>query len=724
MCPSEAATELLVPGGAAGETASHSGGEAADHLSALPDDLLHRILSYLRAWEVVRTCVLARRWRHLWASATCLDLRTRYSTRDFAPDDLRGFVSRLFLSRNASVPVDTLRLQSSEMIGAFSDDDSSRWISVSMEHSARVIHVVGHRRFPALLKGVSFVSSHLKILKLSYARLDHRILGQLSSSCTCLEELHLKDCLVTGDEIVSASLRTLVMLKCKIDTDFSVAAPNLVQLRLITPYGRVPLLKHLGSLVTGTIIVDDYFLSDDISEDDAYDDTTDDDDDEHVTDQEDCDETTDDDDGDGPEHIVDQEDSDQTADNRDNSNHGSEHITSEEDSDEPTDDDNTSCGSGNINGKEDCDETWTSDDDDDNTSGGSENINDKVDYDETADDDGCNCGYKHIIDQEDCDETSYDDKHDSNRPFELISDQEGCDETTDDEGDGNEITANRDTYKIGDDFGYISEDDSFEENTDEEDGSDNSNDSNIGYRCGGQKDNGHDSDMDSDDNTYEYSEIAKEEKHIYHADSQSYSKDTNYHSYENTEISDSECLGGHNILRSLSNVTSLGLLTDAGEVVLSRELKRCPTFSNLRTLSLGEWCMASDFDAVIFLLQHSPNIERLFLQLKLNFDIRSRKALQTDIKLQGRSFTCKDLQIVKIKCSKDDVRVHKLANLFVANGIPLKKILVRRSGSAYLRAQELTEEALHELMLFGPKWTNTKFVKFLERSTLVTEIRL
>ncbi|KAM0862583.1 hypothetical protein ACQ4PT_045155 [Festuca glaucescens] len=641
MCPSQTATELLVPGGAAGETASHSGGEAADYLSALPDDLLHRIMSSLKAWEVVRTCVLARRWRHLWASATCLDLRTRYSTRDFAPDDLRGFVSRLFLFRNASVPVDTLRLQSSDMMGAFSDDDSSHWISVSMEHNARVIHVVGHRRFPALLKGISFVSCHLKILKLSYARFDDTILGQLSSSCTCLEELDLKDCLVTGDEIVSASLRTLVMLKCKIDRDFSVAAPNLVRLRLITPYGRVPLLKHLGSLVTGTITIDDYFLSDDISEDDAYDETTD--DDEHITDQEDCDETTDDD-GDGPEHIIDQEDCDETADNRDNSNHGSEHITNEEDSDETTDDDhNTSCGSENINDKVDWDETWTSDDDDDNTSCGSENIDDKVDCDETADnddggrncssehiineedcdkttdndDDGGNCGYKHIIDQEDCDETSYDDEDDCNCGSQHIIDQEGCDETTDDEGDDNDTTATRDNYKIDDDFGCISEDDGFEENTDEEDGSDNSNDSNIGYGCGGQKDNCHDSDIDSDDNTYEYSEIAKEAKHIYHADSQSSNKDANYHSYENTEINDSEYLGGQNILRSLSNVTSLGLLTDAGEVVLCRELKRCPTFSNLRTLSLGEWCMAADFDAVIFLLQHSPNIERLFLQLKL-----------------------------------------------------------------------------------------------------------
>ena len=43
----------------------------------------------------------------------------------------------------------------------------------------------------------------------------------------------------------------------------------------------------------------------------------------------------------------------------------------------------------------------------------------------------------------------------------------------------------------------------------------------------------------------------------------------------------------------------------------------CPSFGNLKTLSLGEWCMAADFDALIFLLQHSPNIQKLFLQLKI-----------------------------------------------------------------------------------------------------------
>jgi len=53
------------------------------------------------------------------------------------------------------------------------------------------------------------------------------------------------------------------------------------------------------------------------------------------------------------------------------------------------------------------------------------------------------------------------------------------------------------------------------------------------------------------------------------------------------------------------------------KVVLLRELKRCSTFSKLTMLSLGEWCMAADFDALLVVLKQSPKLERLFLKLEL-----------------------------------------------------------------------------------------------------------
>ena len=196
------------------------------------------------------------------------------------PQEFRDFVHRLFLLRDASAPVGTLRLRSGDEDAGYDEDDASAWIRAAINRNARVIHLAGHRSEIASLERVQFVSCHLKVLKLSYARLDDRILGQLSSSCKSLEELDLKDCLVTGPGIVSASLKTLIMLECEISCAFSIAAPNLLLLHLITPYVRVPSFKNLGSLVTATIILDDSFLGDDF---------------EHISDEDDCDGTTDDD---------------------------------------------------------------------------------------------------------------------------------------------------------------------------------------------------------------------------------------------------------------------------------------------------------------------------------------------------------------------------------------------------------------------------------------------
>ncbi|CAL4986886.1 unnamed protein product [Urochloa decumbens] len=45
-----------------------------DLLSALPDSLLHVIMSSLKARQAVQTCVLSTRWRDLWRSVPCLDI--------------------------------------------------------------------------------------------------------------------------------------------------------------------------------------------------------------------------------------------------------------------------------------------------------------------------------------------------------------------------------------------------------------------------------------------------------------------------------------------------------------------------------------------------------------------------------------------------------------------------------------------------------------------------
>ncbi|WVZ50628.1 hypothetical protein U9M48_001866 [Paspalum notatum var. saurae] len=58
-------------GGDGGGTSAAGG---SDRLSALPDCLLHVIMSSMKARQAVQTCVLSKRWRHLWRFVPGLDI--------------------------------------------------------------------------------------------------------------------------------------------------------------------------------------------------------------------------------------------------------------------------------------------------------------------------------------------------------------------------------------------------------------------------------------------------------------------------------------------------------------------------------------------------------------------------------------------------------------------------------------------------------------------------
>ncbi|PNT66618.1 hypothetical protein BRADI_3g14891v3 [Brachypodium distachyon] len=118
--------------------------------------------------------------------------------------------------------------------------------------------------------------------------------------------------------------------------------------------------------------------------------------------------------------------------------------------------------------------------------------------------------------------------------------------------------------------------------------------------------------------------------------------------------------GGNGILRSLSNVRTMELLAHRGEVLLRSQLRKCPLFKNLKTLSLGEWCIGPDFDALSTILEHSPNLERLYLCLDKAYKSRG------EINPSGRPFTCNHLKMVDIICLTDDTMGDKLAEFFHA----------------------------------------------------------
>ncbi|KAK3122948.1 hypothetical protein QOZ80_8AG0620870 [Eleusine coracana subsp. coracana] len=247
-----------------------SGGGGGCRLNVLPEHILLRVLGHLKAWEAVRTSLLSKRWRGLWASAPRLDIRQPCGCRGGGEDDQRrmeqfaAFVKHLLFRRRQLLPLGALRLCWSHPTR---DGDANTWIANAVRHGAEVIELSGahHSEYPSPYY-LSFVPSDttedmcLKIVKLIHVRLDDATLRQLCSRCTRLEELELEDCLIQGKEIRSTSLKCLNMISGKFVDGFRIDCPNLVSLRCIRPFRYIPRIQNMKHLVTVTILLDDLCL--------------------------------------------------------------------------------------------------------------------------------------------------------------------------------------------------------------------------------------------------------------------------------------------------------------------------------------------------------------------------------------------------------------------------------------------------------------------------------
>ncbi|TVU26356.1 hypothetical protein EJB05_28899, partial [Eragrostis curvula] len=110
--------------------------------------------------------------------------------------------------------------------------------------------------------------------------------------------------------------------------------------------------------------------------------------------------------------------------------------------------------------------------------------------------------------------------------------------------------------------------------------------------------------------------------------------------------------------------------------VFGRDLRWCPVFSNLKTLWLNEWCVAAGFDPLICLLEHSPVLEKLTLQLSKG-QKWTKQTVGSTYKLPTISGR---LNIVEIKCAKVDSRVYKI--LHFLSKIVLQVNIIMESKSS------------------------------------------
>uniref|UniRef100_A0A0D9XHH3 F-box domain-containing protein n=1 Tax=Leersia perrieri TaxID=77586 RepID=A0A0D9XHH3_9ORYZ len=231
---------------------------SSDRLSALPDDLLRRIMSFLNARHTVQMCLLSRRWCYLWRSLPRINAEfTEFYYEDAAR--FKKFINTLLLRRDP-VPLDMFWLRYEQSNGndlQEGSEEAGLWISHALQLQASVVEVVTLEA-PLVLDHSVFTSRSLRRLRLSTANIPEGFFEQLKTGCPNLEDLLLYDCLILDDEISSNSLKILNINDSRFceDYDASISIPSLTSLTLYRPGARVPLLStKIPSLVSASVIL-------------------------------------------------------------------------------------------------------------------------------------------------------------------------------------------------------------------------------------------------------------------------------------------------------------------------------------------------------------------------------------------------------------------------------------------------------------------------------------
>ncbi|CAN6380903.1 unnamed protein product [Urochloa humidicola] len=230
--------------------------DAGDRIGTLPDALLHRILSFLPAQQAARTCVLARRWIHLWKSATALRIVGADGESPVRLGDVREFVDHLLLFRGCS-PLEECEFR----FDGLSDGDVPRmnlWIRHALVCKVRVLHLFVYG-IGAVLKPEDprLVSRHLTRLDLGMLLFNNEFL--YFSRCPSLQYLWIgSSSFVHVDRILSQSLKYLMIVHGFFSetSRTRIHAPNLVSLHLHVSFGRTPVLETMPPLLGAVVVID------------------------------------------------------------------------------------------------------------------------------------------------------------------------------------------------------------------------------------------------------------------------------------------------------------------------------------------------------------------------------------------------------------------------------------------------------------------------------------
>ncbi|CAN6380881.1 unnamed protein product [Urochloa humidicola] len=125
----------------------------------------------------------------------------------------------------------------------------------------------------------------------------------------------------------------------------------------------------------------------------------------------------------------------------------------------------------------------------------------------------------------------------------------------------------------------------------------------------------------------------------------------------NDTMDDNKCA----LLNGLSNAEKLALLSESDTFIFKADLKRCPTFSKLKTLLLNDcWCVAPDFSALACILKNSPVLEILILQLFSEEPDHTVEIIGRYHPMDRSAVISEHIKEIKIKCETVDEKIHKV----------------------------------------------------------------
>ncbi|KAG2630888.1 hypothetical protein PVAP13_3KG555700 [Panicum virgatum] len=229
-----------------------------DGIDVLPDEVLQHILGFLEAQESVRTCVLARRWRHLWKSATGLRIAADEGEFLGSVEKLCDFVDSLLRHRGGS-PLHTCKLRFTSFGQVMSDclykhDDRlmrlvNTWFWHAVRCQVRVLSLKAYDtgRFlqePTLaLEDRPIDSRHLMRLDLYSVVVGRRFVN--FSNCPSLEHLKFRSCYFEPEN----------------DSRLHICAPSLVSLLLDDIWGLISSLESMPSLLKAAVTTENSWES-------------------------------------------------------------------------------------------------------------------------------------------------------------------------------------------------------------------------------------------------------------------------------------------------------------------------------------------------------------------------------------------------------------------------------------------------------------------------------